>query len=159
MRETSVAKKKDTASKKKSIATEKTLRAEVEKLQAAVQRAEKKADRWKAEARAATAASKKSDQKGEAHQAPEEGVLVLTCDTVVGERARPGGAGRVADSCDRAHPGGGADGLRSHRSHRGGRGVRPRRDLDRGGAKNQARAQGLTGFSRTSKADLLAALG
>ena len=160
MRETSVAKKKDTASKKKSTPTEKTLRAEVEKLQAAVRRAEKKADRWKAEARAATAASKKSDQK----------VAKLTkrlkkasSSSPVTPSSASGPAQVVQDASLTAATEPIRAAAPTASDHTGPTGAvgasAPDETWTVAALKNQARAQGLTGFSRMSKADLLAALG
>ncbi|MEO5709489.1 MAG: hypothetical protein ABIQ59_06680 [Nocardioidaceae bacterium] len=116
---------------KKSSRTHQDLRAEVKKLQAKVDKAEAKADRWKAAARKADKGSKKSEQR--------VAKLTKRLDRAPGTPAS--GPAQAVQTRPLTPPPAGPDDSWT---------VVALRD--------EARTQGLTGFSRMSKADLLAAL-
>lgn len=116
---------------KKSSTSRKDLRVEVKKLRAKVDRAEAKAARWKSEARRAEEVSKKSERR--------VAKLTKRLDRVSGTSAS--GPAPAVQTRPLTPPSTGPDDSWT---------VVALRD--------EARSQGLTGFSRMSKADLLAAL-
>ena len=122
--------------KKKSTAAEKDLRAQVGKLQKRLDRATKSADRWKAKARKAQASSAKAEKR----------VVKLTkrLDRPSSSDAQPtrsaGPTPAVQPRPLAAVPSG------------------PDETWTLAALKDEARTRKVTGFSRMSKADLLAAL-